>query len=50
MQNDMLKEIGCTDVQTAMMAIAIKIIIEQKRIYVTFESTEAKPQKTAIQL
>jgi hypothetical protein len=46
----MLMEIGCTDVQTAMIAIAIKIIIEQKQIDVTFESTEARPPKTAIQL
>jgi hypothetical protein len=32
------------------MAIAIKIIIKQKRINATFKGIEARPQKTVIQL
>jgi hypothetical protein len=45
-----MKEISCADVQTAIMAIAIKIIIKQKRINATFKGIEARPQKTLIQL
>jgi hypothetical protein len=46
----MLRKSVAPTFRQQMMAIAIKIIIEKKRIDVTFESSEAKPQKTAIQL
>jgi hypothetical protein len=42
----MLKESGCTDVQRAIMPIAIK----QKQINAAFKSIEARPQKIVIQL
>jgi hypothetical protein len=45
----MLKESSCTDIQRAIIAILIKIIIKKKKINATFESIEERPQKTVIQ-